>query len=75
MPCYLAAHALFVQGIDEMLLQDWSGEIRAFPACPFADAAFGLRAGRYIVEGEKKGDSLSVHKTLASENNTMEQEE
>jgi hypothetical protein len=53
MPYYLAAHALFVQSINEMLLQDWSGEARVFPACPFEHAAFRLQAGSLTVEGRK----------------------
>jgi len=50
MPYYLAAHALFVQALNEMLLQDWSGKLELFPACPFKQAAFKLRGGNRIVE-------------------------
>jgi hypothetical protein len=67
MPYYLAAHGLFVQGINEMLLQSWSGEVKGFPSCPFETAAFRLRAGKFIVEGEKRGEHVSVRQTLAND--------
>jgi len=50
MPYYLAAHALFVQGVNEMLLQDWSGKVELFPACPFEKAAFKLRGNNRTIE-------------------------
>jgi len=50
MPYYLAAHALFVQAVNEMFLQDWSGKPVLFPACPFRTAAFKLRANERVIE-------------------------
>lgn len=60
MPYYLAAHALFVQGVNEMLLQDWSGKVELFPACPFDKAAFKLRGNNRIVEARIDQGKIEV---------------
>ena len=60
MPYYLAAHALFVQAINEMLLQDWSGRPQLFPACPFRTAAFKLRANDQVIEARIDNGKVSV---------------
>jgi Glycosyl hydrolase family 65 central catalytic domain/Glycosyl hydrolase family 65, N-terminal domain len=60
MPYYLAAHALFVQGVNEMLLQDWSGKVELFPACPFDEAAFKLRGNNRIVEARIDHGKIEV---------------
>jgi hypothetical protein len=60
MPYYLAAHALFVQGVNEMLLQDWSGKVELFPACPFDKAAFKLRGNNRIVEARIDHGKIEV---------------
>jgi len=60
MPYYLAAHALFVQAINEMLLQDWSGKLELFPACPFDKAAFKLRGQNRVVEARIERGKVEV---------------
>jgi hypothetical protein len=60
MPYYLAAHALFVQAVNEMLLQDWSGKLELFPACPFEKAAFKLRGNNRIVEARIDQGKIEV---------------
>ena len=44
MPYYLAGHALFVQGLNEMLVQSLSGRTEILPACPFDEVEFRLPA-------------------------------
>jgi len=60
MPYYLAAPALFVQAINEMLLQDWQGKVALFPACPFAEASFRLTTLGRVVEATKRGRKVRV---------------
>jgi len=60
MPYYLAAHALFVQAINEMLLQDWSGKPELFPACPFKQAAFKLRGSNRIIEAQINDGKIEI---------------
>jgi hypothetical protein len=60
MPYYLAAHALFVQAINEMLLQDWSGKLELFPACPFSQAAFKLRGSNRIIEARLSDGKIEI---------------
>jgi len=50
LPYYLAAHGLFVQSVNELLLQDWSGKVELFPDCPFPEAAFKLRGKDRTIE-------------------------
>jgi hypothetical protein len=60
MPYYLAAHALFVQALNEILLQDWSGKIDLFPACPFPKAAFKLRGNNRVIEAQLVDGKVEV---------------
>jgi hypothetical protein len=60
MPYYLAGHALFVQGVNELLLQDWSGKVELFPACPFAEAAFKLRGNDRTIEARLRQGKIEV---------------
>jgi hypothetical protein len=60
MPYYLAAHALFVQAINEMFLQDWSGRPDIFPAYPFPAGAFKLRAVDRVIEAHKANGNTEV---------------
>ncbi|GMU21057.1 MAG: hypothetical protein AMXMBFR13_11510 [Phycisphaerae bacterium] len=60
MPYYLAAHALFVQGVNELLLQDWSGKVELFPACPFAEAGFKLRGLDRVIEARRSEGKVEV---------------
>jgi hypothetical protein len=60
MPYYLAAHALYVQAINEMLVQDWSGRPEIFPAYPFPTGAFKLRAGNRVIEARKANGKTEV---------------
>ncbi|MCW5977908.1 MAG: hypothetical protein KIT09_07510 [Bryobacteraceae bacterium] len=60
MPYYLAGHALYVQGVNEMLLQDWSGEPEPFPAYPFQTGAFKLRASNRVIEARKANGKVEI---------------
>jgi len=60
LPYYLAAHALFVQGVNELLLQDWSGRAELFPACPFPEAAFKLRGNDRTIEARIRQGTIEV---------------
>jgi hypothetical protein len=60
LPYYLAAHGLFVQAINEMLLQDWSGKVELFPACPFSHAAFKLQAKGRVIEARIDNGKIQV---------------
>ena len=60
LPYYLAAHALFVEAVNELLLQDWSGEVSLFPACPFSDAAFKLRGNGQTIEARLRHGQVEV---------------
>ena len=60
LPYYLAGHALFVQAINEMLLQDWSGKVELFPACPFKQAKFKLRGNNRTIEAQLADGKISV---------------
>lgn len=60
LPYYLAAHGLFVQGINELLLQDWSGKVELFPACPFPEAAFKLRGSDRTIEARLRQGKIEV---------------
>jgi len=60
LPYYLAAHGLFVQAVNELLLQDWSGKIELFPACPFREAAFKLRGNDRVVEAQLQNGKVRV---------------
>ncbi len=60
LPYYLAAHGLLVQAINEMLLQDWSGKVELFPACPFPEAAFRLRGLDRTIEARRKAGKIEV---------------
>jgi hypothetical protein len=59
MPYYMAAHGLYAQAPHEMLIQDWNGKIDLFPACPFGNASFRLRAGNQIVQATKSGKKVT----------------
>jgi len=59
-PYYLAGHALFIQGLNEMLLQDWSGKPELFSACPFREAAFKLRANDRVIEARLRDGKVDV---------------
>jgi hypothetical protein len=60
LPYYLAAHGLFVQGVNELLLQDWSGKVELFPACPFSEAAFKLRGNDRTIEARLRQGQIEV---------------
>jgi hypothetical protein len=60
MPYYLAGHALLVQAINEMLVQDWSGKVELFPACPFEEAAFRLRGKDRTIEARLRQGKIEV---------------
>jgi len=60
LPYYLAAHALFVQAVNELLLQDWSGEVQLFPACTFPEAAFRLRGNQRTIEARLRDGKVEV---------------
>ena len=60
MPYYMAAHGLFAAAVCEMLLQNVSGAVRAFPACPWKEASFVLWANGRPYHGSKKGDTISL---------------
>ncbi len=60
LPYYLAAHALFVQGINELLLQDWSGKVDLFPACPFSEAEFKLRGNDRTIEAKLRDGKIKI---------------
>jgi len=65
LPYYLAAHGLFVQAINEMLLQDWSGKVELFPACPFPHAAFKLQAKGRVIEARIDNGKIQVLSDVA----------
>jgi hypothetical protein len=71
LPYYLAAHALFVQAINELLIQDWSGKVELFPACPFEEAAFKLRGADRTIEARLRQGRIEV----LSETRTMDKHE
>jgi hypothetical protein len=60
LPYYLAAHGLFVQAMNEMFLQDWSGKVELFPACPFPRAAFKLQAQGRVIEARIENGRIQV---------------
>ena len=60
LPYYLAAHGLFVQAVNELLLQDWSGKVELFPACPFTEAAFKLRGNNRTIEARLRQGKIEV---------------
>jgi hypothetical protein len=68
MPYYLAAHALFVEAVNEMLLQDWSGHPELFPACPFRTASFKLRANDRIIEARIDDGKVDVLSQFRADN-------
>jgi len=60
LPYYLAAHGLFVQSVNELLLQDWSGKVELFPACPFPEAAFKLKGNDRTIEARLRQGKIEV---------------
>ncbi len=60
MPYYLAGHALFVQGLNEMLVQDLSGRAEILPACPFEEVEFRLPAGDRMITARKRRGTAEV---------------
>jgi hypothetical protein len=59
-PYYLAGHALYVQALNEMLLQDWPGKAVLFPSCPFKQARFKLRGNNHVIEAELNNGIVKV---------------
>jgi len=60
MPYYLAGHALFVQGLNEMLVQSESGRTEILPACPFSEVEFRLPAGDRIITARASGGKVEL---------------
>jgi hypothetical protein len=60
MPYYMAAHALYVQAVNEMFLQDWSDRTEVFPAYPFQSGGFRLRAKDRVIEARMTNGTVEV---------------
>jgi hypothetical protein len=46
--------------VNELLLQDWSGKVELFPACPYPEAAFKLRGNDRTIEARLRQGKIEV---------------
>ena len=51
MPYFHTSHGFFAYAIQQMLLQDYTGETKIFPACPWPEAEFALWSDGRLIEG------------------------
>jgi hypothetical protein len=51
MPYFHTSHGFYAYAIQQMLMQDYTGELKRFPACPWPEAEFALWSEGRLVEG------------------------
>jgi len=51
MPYFHTSHGFYAYAIQQMLMQDYTGELKMFPACPWPEAEFALWSGGQLIEG------------------------
>ncbi len=51
MPCFHTSHGFYAYAIQQLLMQDYTGELKVFPACPWPEAEFALWSNGQLIEG------------------------